>query len=42
MTDRGPIIGDPYPPNHKESAQPPVPAKQNIRYSRGMFVDIVC
>ena len=26
----------------KESPSPPVPAKPNILYSRGSFVDIVC
>ena len=28
--------------HHKGSPSPPVPAKPNILYSRGMFVDIVC
>ena len=27
---------------HKGSPSPPVPAKPNILYSRGSFVDIVC
>ena len=27
---------------HKGSSSPPVPAKPNILYSRGSFVDIVC
>ena len=27
---------------HKEPPSPPVPAKPNILYIRGMFVDIVC
>ena len=29
-------------PTHKEPPSPPVPAKPNILYIRGMFVDIVC
>ena len=29
-------------PLHKESPSPPVPAKPNILYIKGMFVDIVC